>query len=133
LNELWIIGIVGEHPFGINLAREVSGKVVQGHQLQVRIFQPSEDLRVCHVLFIGASEKKRLPSILMALGGSSVLTVGDVDHFIESGGIIQLVKENDRVRFVINLGETTRARLKVSSKLLSLARVVTGTERSAIN
>jgi hypothetical protein len=56
-----------------------------------------------------------------------------MDNFIESGGMIQFVVEDSRVRVTIDVGATTRARLKVSSKLLSLAHVVAGTERGAVN
>jgi len=101
--------------------------------LEVRQFQPGEDFRDCRVLFISVSEKKRLPTMLAALNGSSVLTVGDMDHFIESGGMIQFVMEEKRVRFAIDVGASSRARLKVSSKLLSLARTVTGVERVGSN
>jgi hypothetical protein len=125
----WVIGIVGDNPFGDELTQTISGKSVQGHDLQVRRFQPGEDVHACHVLFISASEKKRLPSILGALNGASVLTVADMDHFIESGGMIQFVMEEKRVRFAIDVGASGRAQLKVSSKLLSLARTVTGAER----
>ena len=130
IHERWIIGIVGENPFGDELTQIITGKTVQGHELGVRQFQPGEDFRVCQVLFISASEKKRLPTILAALNGLSVLTVGDMDHFIESGGTIQFVMEEKRVRFAIDISASSRARLKVSSKLLSLARTVTGTERA---
>jgi hypothetical protein len=129
----WVIGVVGDNPFGDELTQIVSGKTVQGHELLVRRFQSSEDLHACHVLFISASEKKRLPSILAALGGSSVLTVGDMDHFIEFGGMIQFVMEEKRVRFAIDVGASSQAGLKVSSKLLSLARTVTGVERVGSN
>jgi hypothetical protein len=129
----WVIGIVGDNPFGDELAQIISGKTVQGHELQVRRFQPGEDLHACHVLFISASEKKRLPSLLATLSGSTVLTVADMDHFIEAGGMIQFVMEDKRVRFAIDVGASGRARLKVSSKLLSLARTVTETERAGNN
>jgi hypothetical protein len=132
-NGHWVIGIVGDNPFGDDLTQIISGKTVQGHELLVRRFQPGEDLHTCHVLFISASEKKRLPSMLAALSGSSVLTVGDMDHFIESGGMIQFVMEEKRVRFAIDVGASSQARLKVSSKLLSLARTVTGVERVGSN
>jgi YfiR/HmsC-like len=82
---------------------------------------------------MSVSEKKRLASTLAGLNGSSVLTVGDMDHFIESGGMVQFVMEEKRVRFAIDIGATSRSRLKVSSKLLSLARTVTGTERAGNN
>ena len=126
LHGKWVIGIVGENPFGDELTQAVSGKVVQGRSLQVRRFTSTEDLRACHILFISASERKRLPSIFSALGSSSVLTVADMENFNASGGMIQFVMEDGSVRFAVNVSTTTRARLKVSSKLLSLARAVTG-------
>ena len=129
----WVIGVVGNSPIAGELTQLVSAKSVNGHELQIKSFQPTEDLRACHILFISASETKRLPSILTALRGSSVLTVGDVENFNESGGMIQFVMEDGRVRFAIDVGATGRARLKISSKLLSLARAVTGSERSATN
>ena len=128
IRERWIIGIVGENPFGDGLTQIITGKTVQGHELEVRQFQSGDDLRSCRVLFISASEKRRLPATLAALNGSSILTVGDMDHFIESGGMIQFVMEEKRVRFAIDISASSRARLKLSSKLLSLARTVTGTE-----
>jgi hypothetical protein len=129
----WVIGIVGEARLGVKLSELARRETIQGHELQVRLFQPSEDLRACHILFIGASQNKRLPAILMALNGASVLTVADMENFTESGGMIQLVMKDDGMRFVIDLSSTSHARLKVSSKLLSLARTVTGAQRAATN
>jgi hypothetical protein len=129
----WVIGVVGDNPIGQELPRLVAGKTVEGRALQVKIFQPAEDLRGCHILFISASESKRLPSILASLRGSSVLTVADMQHFLDSGGMFQFVIEDGSVRLAIDVGATSRARLKVSSKLLSLARMVTGAEGEAKN
>ncbi len=56
-----------------------------------------------------------------------------MENFTESGGMIQFVMEDSRVRVAIDVGATSHARLKVSSKLLSLARAVTGAERIASN
>ena len=121
----WVIGVLGDNPIGDELIQLASDKTVQGHRLQVKKFQTAENARGCHILFISSSEQKHLPSILAALQGSSVLTVADMDNFIESGGMIQFVMDNSRVRLAIDVGATNRARLKVSSKLLSLARTVT--------
>jgi hypothetical protein len=129
----WLICVVGENPFGSDLAQVISGKSAQGHELQVKDSLATADLHACHILFISASEKKRLPAILAALKGFSTLTVGDMENFTGSGGMIQFVAEDGRVRFVINVGAASGAGLKVSSKLLSLAQSVTGTEGSARN
>jgi hypothetical protein len=129
----WVIGIVGESPVGGELARLVEGKNVLGRNLQVKKFQAADNLRGCNILFISESEKKHLPSILAALSGSSVLTVADMDNFIGSGGMVELVVEDARVRLTIDVGATGRARLKVSSKLLALAQAVKETVRSVHN
>jgi hypothetical protein len=128
-----VIGIVGDDPFGEALPQVVVGKTVQGRDLVIRKFHDGEDLRGSHILFISASEKKRLPQLLASLRGSSVLTVGDMDHFVESGGMIQFLIEDSRVRFAIDAGAATRSRLKISAKLLTLARTFKAAERGGSN
>jgi YfiR/HmsC-like len=129
----WVIGFIGDTPIGDELTRLVEGKNVLGRDLQVKKFQAADNLRACNILFISESEQKRLPAILAELRGSSVLTVADMDNFIGGGGMIQFMVEDARVRVAIDMGATSRAHLKVSSKLLALARVVAGTERGANN
>jgi hypothetical protein len=129
----WVVGFVGTTPVGDELIRLFEGKNVLGRDLLIRKFQAADNLRGCNVLFISQSEKKSLPSILAALHGSSVLTVADMDDFIRSGGMIQFVVEDGRVRVVIDVGATRRAGLKVSSKMLLLAHVIGAVERGANN
>lgn len=69
--------------------------------------------------------------ILSSLRGSSVITVADMEGFLDAGGMIQFLNENDRVRFAINVDASSRAKLKLSSKLLSLAKVVGGEVKEA--
>ena len=121
-----VIGVVCDVTFGSALPLVVTGKTVAGRDLVIRLYRPGEDLRGAHILFISASEKKRLPMIFSSLHGSSVLTVADMEGFLDAGGMIQFLNENERVRFAINLDATTQARLKLSSKLLSLAKTVGG-------
>jgi hypothetical protein len=129
----WVIGIVGDSPVVGELKRIVEGKNVEGRGMVVRKVRATDNFRGCNILFVSASEEKHLSSILSSLQGSSVLTVADFDNFIGHGGMIQFVAQGDRVRVDIDVGATGRARLKVSSKLLSLAQAVTETVRSANN
>jgi hypothetical protein len=121
-----VIGVVGDDPFGSALPQVVIGKTVQGRDVVIRIYRAGEDLRGAHILFIGSSERKKLPAIFSSLRGSGVLTVGDMEGFLDSGGMIQFVAEDNRVRFAINVDAARRAKLKMSSKLLSLAKTVEG-------
>ncbi len=119
-----VIGILGEDPFGSALDDIIARKTVRGRAVVVRRLHRDQDLRGCHLLFISASEKKRLPEILLSLRGSTVVTVSEIDRFIYSGGTINLLVENSRVRFEVNLDAAARARAKISAKLLALARGV---------
>ena len=121
-----VIAVVGDDPFGPSLPQVVIGKTVQGRDLVIRAYREGENLRSAHILFISASEKKRVPAILSSLRGSSVLTVADMDGFLECGGMIQFVSESNRVRFSINADAARRGRLQVSSKLLSLSKPMEG-------
>jgi hypothetical protein len=96
---------------------------VQGRDLIVRHYHVGEDLRGSHILFISASEQKRFPQVLSSLCGSSVLTVADMDQFLEAGGMIQFSLEGTQLRITINVNATNQANLKLSSKLFSVARV----------
>jgi hypothetical protein len=122
-----VIGIVGDDPFGEALPQVVIGKTAQGRDLVIRKYRAGEDLRASHILFISASEKRRLPQLLASLHGSNVLTVADFEGFLEEGGMIQLFSEDNRVRFAINVDAAVRAKLKLSSKLLTLAHVAGST------
>jgi hypothetical protein len=121
-----VIGVVGDDPLGNALPQLVVGKTVQGRDLAIRMYHRGEDLRGAHILFISSSEKRLLPSILSSLRGSSVLTVADTPGFLDAGGMIQFLNEDGRVHFAINVDATSRANLKMSSKLLSLAKLVGG-------
>ena len=72
------------------------------------------------------SARKELARILEALQGQNVLTVGEDGAFTQCGGIINFVKEDNRVRFEVNVTAAERAGLKISSRLLALARIVKG-------
>jgi hypothetical protein len=119
-----VIGIIGEDPFGDNLMHMIEGKTVQGRTLVIRKQRFGDDLRRCEVLFVSTSERQRSTQILGSLRGASVLTVSDIGGFAESGGTMQFVTEEGRLRFVVNLDAARQSKLLVSAKLLALARVI---------
>ncbi len=116
------IGIIGQNPFGIDLERTVKSKLVNGHPFAVIQVRTLAELKHCHILFISPSERKRLPEILNSVRNTNVLTVSEVDHFLESGGMINFTMEGNKVRFQIHDEAAKLAGLKISSKLLNLAK-----------
>ncbi len=128
-----VLGILGDDPFGSVLDKMIYGKAANGRGFVVKRVSEDAKLRSCHILFISSSEKKHLARILEGLKGAGVLTVGDMDRFAESGGVIHLLLAENKVRFGINLTAAARARLKISSKLLALARIVADEQRMGKN
>ncbi len=119
-----VIGVLGEDPFGGALDQAIKGKAVHGRSLELKRFKQIGEMRGCHVLFVCASEAARLPEIFLAAQKGGILTVSDIDRFAERGGIINFYKENNKVRFKINLNAAERAGTKISSQLLRLGTIV---------
>jgi hypothetical protein len=119
-----VIGILGKNPFGEDLERTVRDKSINGRPLAVRSLASLDDpvLKHCQIIFIHPAEKGRLGEILARLKGTPALTVSETEGFTQSGGMINFVMEGRKVRFEINDAAAARAGLKISSKLLSLAR-----------
>lgn len=119
-----VVGVLGDDPFDDSLRRATEGRTAQGRPLVIRAVKHGEPLRHCHVLFVSASEEGRIPDVLRTLGTAAVFTVGDSAGFAEAGGTLNFVTEAARVKFEVNLAAAERARVRISSKLLSIARIV---------
>lgn len=124
-----VVGVLGSDGIEESLRITARGKAINGHALAVKRLSGADDVTSVHLLFVGAREKARLGDLLRRVDGISVLTVSDADRFCQSGGVIGLLMDDNRVRFDINLDAAERGRLKVSSKLLALARVVLSTSK----
>jgi YfiR/HmsC-like len=119
-----VIGVVGSDGIEESLLATIGGKAINGRPLTVKRLSGADDVTRVHLLFVGSDEKGRVTELLRRVDGISVLTVSDADRFCQSGGVIGLLMEDNRVRFDVNLDAADRGRLKVSSKLLALARHV---------
>ncbi len=117
----FIIGILGDNPFGTHLESTVAGKKINEHPITIQTFREVAAVTNCHILFVSSSEKERLPEIIEKLRGTTVLTVGQTERFIETGGMVNFVQEGTKLRFQINDDAAKVAKLKISSKLLGLA------------
>lgn len=120
------ICIAGPDPFRADTEKDLRSRRIRGHPVEIRRLEQAEDPRACQMVFIRASEKKRVRGVLTSLGKSSTLTVGEAEGFAQMGGMINLVPEAQTLRFEINLEAAARSRLQMSSRLLSLARIVKG-------
>ncbi|HUJ11453.1 MAG TPA: YfiR family protein [Verrucomicrobiae bacterium] len=119
-----VIGVLGEDPFNKILDATVDGKAIDGRPIRILRFQQVDKIETCQVLFISVSERDRLADILTRLRGRSILTVSELNGFLQHGGHIHFVTEDSRVKFDIDLNATRRAGLKLDANLLRVARHV---------
>lgn len=117
------ICLVGNDPFGSALDTIVSLSDSRDDFIAVQRVSEGE-FDGCRFLFVGADLAPRLRAVLAKIGTRPVVTVSDIPHFAENGGIIELFLDGRNVRFKINDAEAGQRGIKLSSKLLALAREV---------
>lgn len=102
----------------------IDRKEHKGMQINVIKSVPEKNVSKCRVLFIGNPDQTRTGNLIEKIRESPVLTVASHDGFIESGGIINFIFLDNRVSFEINQQNAEVAGLKISSRLLRLAKKV---------
>jgi hypothetical protein len=120
----FVIGVLGDDPFGSSLDEIVANENVHGHAIVVRRGRTLSELGACQLLFVSRSQAPRLRGILDGIAGRSVLVVGDMDEFAAHGGTIGFVTSGSRLRLVVNMAQARDAGLTISSKLLRQAELI---------
>jgi hypothetical protein len=118
------ICILGTDPFGPAIDDALQGKTIDNRPVVATRTKDPAAARRCQIVFVSSSEKRRLREVLEDFRGANVLAVGDMEGFAAAGGTIELTLEENHVRFTINTRAADDAGLKISSKLLALARIV---------
>jgi uncharacterized protein DUF4154 len=125
-----VIGVLGTDPFGDIINHVVEGKKIGARGFVIRRFKwskelkDSKDFKECRILFVSSSEKLHFEEIVEAVKGLPILTVGETPGFAERGGMIRLMLEDNRVRFEVNVDAAHDGNLNISSRLLTLARII---------
>lgn len=143
-NEPIVIGIIGSRDF-VKAFEPVKHKKIKNRRISIKYFEGYEKLKKsptgnnsqwnqrmrtlknCHVLLLCSSDEipiDNLRQIIGELNASPVLTVGETRDFLESGGVVNFLMEDKKIRFEINAAAAENSKLRVSSKLLRLAKRV---------
>jgi hypothetical protein len=125
-NSPLVIGIVGSDPFGKELENDLSTRATRGHPIVLKRLSADGDLTACHILFIRAEERRHLAGILARLKGRAILTVGETPGFLDRGGHIDFVFVDKSLGFEVNRAATQQTPLKLSAKLLTVAKSMAG-------
>jgi len=116
------ICVLGQDHLGDAL-ESLKGLTAYGRNLSVRRIAGQAEVDRCQVLYLCKSERDAMPQILKGMR-AGVLTIGDMKSFASAGGIINFVIAGNRVSFEINVDAAEKARLKISSQILKLAKIV---------
>jgi hypothetical protein len=116
-----VIGILGKNSFGNSLEKIINDRKVNNRSFQFRTFSTATEATKCQILFVSSSEKNDFSKIVGSLHDASTLTVSEADGFLKAGGMINFMFEGNNIRFQISDAAAKKARLTISSKLLSLA------------
>jgi hypothetical protein len=122
-----VIGILGDDPFGATLDKIVADKKINGRGFVVKRLKWTsglKDVKDCNILFVSSSEKEHLDSIVDAMKSLPILTIGNGPGFARRGGIMNFTLEDNKIRFEVNVEAAKHADLTISSRLLTLARIV---------
>jgi transcription antitermination factor NusA-like protein len=116
------ICLLGQDPVAAYLPT-LEQKKIQDRKISVGLYSVCADMTCCEVLFISRSEEEQLKNILNMQAGKAVLTISDIQGFARQGGMVELVRQGKKLRFIINKNRVDRAGLVISSRLLKLATI----------
>jgi hypothetical protein len=118
--------ILGRDPMGRAIDDIAANESIDNRTVRIVRIADVSQAHGCEVLFIGSSEEAQLRENLAIIAKSDVLTVSDAPDFLDRGGMIQFVLQQNRVRFAINLDAVNRTHLVLSSELLKVASTIKG-------
>jgi hypothetical protein len=121
-----VLAVDNESKVAGELQKVIAGRRVNGRRIVLKRLAAGEESGACHIRFVSAAEQRRSPNLLAKLKDTNILTVGESDDFLERGGIINLARRDQRIALEVNLAAAEKAGIKISSKLLGVARVVKG-------
>ncbi|NEX21243.1 YfiR family protein [Thiorhodococcus mannitoliphagus] len=116
--------VLGNSALSSSLEQALAGERIGGHPMQLAAAQDPAQWRRCHILYVDQRAAEPGPRVLAAVEGAPVLSVGDTETFVREGGVVSLVHRGERLHPLINQAAAARAGIRISSKLLRLATLV---------
>jgi hypothetical protein len=120
------IGVLASTEFADELISAARGQTVNGQAIVVQRLERGDSLDGLSILFIARTHAARTAEALVAVKDKPVLTVTESDQGLASGAIVNFVIVDNKVRFDVSLGAAERSKLKISARLLGVARQVEG-------
>lgn len=126
------IGVWNQSSLQSALEKLVANKTVNGRPILIRGLKNSVDLKLCQMAYFGSLSGKKLQEVLLATANSGLLTVGEDERFLQSGGTIHLFEDDGRMSFEVQMSTLSQIKLNISSKLLRLGYTVGNDRRGRV-
>lgn len=123
-----VIGFAGEGPMASVMMKFFAGKRVGARPIEVRVVHTRDELRTCNIVLLAYPDRSRVQEALTHLRDTNILTIGDGEQFTKLGGVISFVPRGNTFQLAINPQAAARTHLRISSKLISIAMLVSDDE-----
>lgn len=110
-----------------SIARRFGGvamQAVRGHAIRVEMTTSSSEAANCHVIFVPEASTGRMPELVARHRRAGLLLMSEAPGSTQA--TVNLVVAGNRLAFDLNLDMAASQDLRVSSKLIRLARLVSG-------
>lgn len=119
------IGVMGDEEVWQDLLELSRDRGRDGRPVVPVLLVPGAPVNGIHILYLKAPSVSRMSEWLAAVP-EGVLTVADADSAHPKGSVMSFYLEDGRVRFGLSLEAAARQRLRVSSRLLAVAKRIQG-------
>jgi hypothetical protein len=116
--------VLGDEDFASRLATILKDKKAHGRSFQVKRITNSAEAKSAHILFVPSGETRRFAQLYETIKKSPVLTIGESGQFLDAGGMINLIIENELLQFEIHPEALESSSLVISSRVMRLAKTI---------
>ncbi len=120
------IGVMGEETIVREIAEAASSRTVEGRRVLAKRVEPGDSLEGVHILFMRELAFRKLEGEVAVLKPEAMLIVTESPGALERGSIVNFAVDDGRVRFDLSIEAAERRGLKLSSRLITVARRVVG-------
>ena len=126
----FVVAVVGADDVAAELERAVQGRTIQDRPIAVRRASGVAAVRGAHMVFVGRTAAAG-QAVLAAAQAAGALAVSEGASGLDNGAAINFVTVDDRIAFEISLDASERAGLRISSRMLAVARRVVPRPRTS--
>ena len=116
-------------PFGIILEKTMIGRKANGKDWRIKRINHISEIEKCHFLIMSGIKQHEVLQVIEKTKNQSIVTIGDeIRDFCEMGGVINFMPQFSERQFEINKDVAADIKIKISPKLLLLAKIISTKE-----